>query len=264
MDQKQAARSVLIEIVNILGAFRDEIVIVGGWVPDLKYPDKHHIGSLDVDLAISPTASRSDAYSSILARLSRQDYTHKANPTRFYRCVPGVSDPIKVDLITGQYVLDQRTDAVHVDGLSLNALRGVDLAFEAREEIRIDGTMPDGTSNTARAWIVRPEAFILIKAFALAERAKEKDAYDIAFVIHHYDPSLATLAACLAPMIGGGLGSEAYGILAEKFATYESVGPVWAARVAEENGLDRERAQRAAFEDAQELFAYVPMRYGRD
>lgn len=35
MDQKEAARAVLIEVVNILGAFKDDIVIVGGWVRPL-------------------------------------------------------------------------------------------------------------------------------------------------------------------------------------------------------------------------------------
>ena len=31
MDQEEAARAVLIEVVNILGDFKDDIVIVGGW-----------------------------------------------------------------------------------------------------------------------------------------------------------------------------------------------------------------------------------------
>ena len=54
MNAQEAARSVLIEVVNILGAFKKDIVIVGGWVPDLTYPNKKHVGSLDVDLAIGP------------------------------------------------------------------------------------------------------------------------------------------------------------------------------------------------------------------
>ena len=45
MDQNEAVRAVLIEVVNILGAFKDDMVIVGGWVPDLKYPGKNHVGT---------------------------------------------------------------------------------------------------------------------------------------------------------------------------------------------------------------------------
>ncbi|MBZ5623705.1 MAG: hypothetical protein LAQ69_34150 [Acidobacteriia bacterium] len=32
-DQVEAARSVLLELVHLLGEYRDDIVVVGGWVP---------------------------------------------------------------------------------------------------------------------------------------------------------------------------------------------------------------------------------------
>jgi len=257
MDQAEAARAVLIEVVNILGAFKDDIVIVGGWVPDLKYPGKNHIGSLDVDLAIGPGAVGENAYSTILGRLIDGGYSHKSNPTRFFRSVDGTEDPIKVDLISGEYINDEKAQAIQVNELSLNGLRGIDLAFEVYEEIQIEGKMPDGEHNIVRARIVRPEAFILIKSFALAERMKQKDAYDIAFILHNYEPTIKELADHIAPLVTEGLGAEAYQILRDKFATLDSVGPSWAASVAEENGQDREQAQQAAFQDAQELFDEV-------
>lgn len=257
MDQKEAARAVLIEVVNILGAFKDDIVIVGGWVPDLKYPGKNHVGSLDVDLAIGPGAVGQDAYTTILGRLKENNYTHKNSPTRFYRAVPGATEPVKVDLISGEYAGDEKAAAIQVDELGLNALRGIDLAFEVCEEITIEGTMPDGAHNIVRARIVRPEAFILIKAFALAERAKEKDAYDIAFVLHNYTPDVETLADRIGPMLANGLARGAYEILKEKFALLNSVGPTWAADVVTEQGGNFEQSQRSAFEYAQALFLAV-------
>jgi len=260
MDQQIAARAVLIEVVNILGAFKNDLVIVGGWVPDLMYPGKNHVGSLDVDLAVGPGAVGLDAYSTILGRLKENSYSQAIAPTRFYRTVPGAAQPVKVDLICGEYENGEKAAAIQVDELRLSALRGIDLAFEACEEITIEGDMPDGAHNTVRARIVRPEAFVLIKAFALAERAKEKDAYDIAFVLHNYVPSLAALAAALAPLIADGLGAEAYQALTEKFAKIESVGPSWAAKIAEENGQDLEQAQQAAFRDAHDLFEEVRRR----
>ena len=63
-DPTSASRAVLIEVMNVLGVFRDKIVLVGGWVPDLLYPNSGHIGSLDVDLAISQTAIGANAYES--------------------------------------------------------------------------------------------------------------------------------------------------------------------------------------------------------
>ena len=109
MDREQAARAVLIEVVNILNAFKDHVVIIGGWVPDLKYPHKNHVGSLDVDLAIGPGAVGQDAYTTILGRLKESGYSHFTGPTRFQRCVPGVDAPIKVDLVSGEYVNDNKS-----------------------------------------------------------------------------------------------------------------------------------------------------------
>ena len=37
-DATSASRAVLIEVMNVLGAFRDDIVLVGGGVPELLYP----------------------------------------------------------------------------------------------------------------------------------------------------------------------------------------------------------------------------------
>lgn len=35
-DQVEAARSVRLELVRVLGEYRDDIVVVGGWVPQLQ------------------------------------------------------------------------------------------------------------------------------------------------------------------------------------------------------------------------------------
>ncbi len=68
-DPTSASRAVLIEVMNVLGAFRDDIVLVGGWVPELLYPNRGHIGSLDVDLAISRSALGDNVYQTILKRM---------------------------------------------------------------------------------------------------------------------------------------------------------------------------------------------------
>ena len=47
----QAVRNALIELVQILGEFRDHIVVVGGSVPGLLLRDaaEPHIGTLDIE-----------------------------------------------------------------------------------------------------------------------------------------------------------------------------------------------------------------------
>jgi hypothetical protein len=123
-----ASRAVLIEVANTLGAFRQDFVIVGGWVPELLYPGRGHIGSLDVDLAISPSARTGNAYTAILKRMLDAGYSHHTSPTRFVKTVNGVSEPVTVDLITGEYQGAERARSIQVDALQINTLRGVDSA----------------------------------------------------------------------------------------------------------------------------------------
>lgn len=252
-----ASRAVLIEVANAIGTYRQDFVIIGGWVPELLYPDNGHMGSIDVDLAVSGTVKSENAYSTILQRLVQAGYSHKTSPTRFLKQVAGVEEPVKVDLVGGQYHNGQMVDSLQIGELQINTLRGVDLAFQAADEIEVSGQMPDGSRNTVRVRVVRAEAFSLIKAFALSERAKDKDAYDIAFVLRNFRPSVEALATPLRLLISDGLGQEGYAILMTKFQSVDAVGPVAAARVAREQGEDYDQAQRAAFEYAQALFEAV-------
>jgi hypothetical protein len=166
MKETEAARAALLEVLHALGAMRDELVIVGGWVPDLLYPSSNHMGSFDADLAVSPKAIVRDAYSSIRERLTQAGYTMLESPTRFFKHLPGLASPVKIDLITGLYVLQLRQESIVVDEIRINALRGIDLAFEASETVTVAGSMPDGSANQVTARLVAPEAYILIKELA--------------------------------------------------------------------------------------------------
>ena len=66
-DAVEAARSVLIELTHILGAYRYDVVLVGGWVPELLLPEsqERHVGSIDVDLALNHKGLTEAAYSKI-------------------------------------------------------------------------------------------------------------------------------------------------------------------------------------------------------
>ena len=87
----EAAKSVLIELVQVLGEFRDHMVVVGGWVPVLLLRDAKdpHVGTLDIDLALDFRNILEASYQTLLAALTSRGYRQDAQqPFRFFRDVP--------------------------------------------------------------------------------------------------------------------------------------------------------------------------------
>ncbi|MEX1042127.1 MAG: nucleotidyl transferase AbiEii/AbiGii toxin family protein [Pirellulaceae bacterium] len=254
----EASRQVLLEVWNVLGAFHNDLVLVGGWVPDLWYPRQGHVGSLDVDIAVSLDAIQGSAYLSIHQRLLDAGYRQSEGTARFGKEVH--SREIAVDLVSGQYQAGGKSRTIRINTLQINTLRGLDLAFESYRVMELSGRMPDGSRNTVPLQIVSPAAFLLIKAFALRERRKPKDSYDIAFVLAHHQPSLADLAEQIVPLLSGNLAREGYNILREKFATRDSIGPMDAALIGTEMVDDPVLLREAAWRDAQSLFREIDQR----
>jgi len=73
-EQVEAAHSVLLELVHLLGEYRNDIVVVGGWVPQFILPPgtTGHVGSIDVDLALNHRNLREAGYATIQTLLSRR------------------------------------------------------------------------------------------------------------------------------------------------------------------------------------------------
>jgi hypothetical protein len=69
--QVAAARRVLVDAGQVLASFREAIVVVGGWVPDLLLPnsESEHIGSVDVDLALDAAKLGDGQYAELLKLL---------------------------------------------------------------------------------------------------------------------------------------------------------------------------------------------------
>ena len=69
--QTEAARRVLVDVGQVLAAFQDCLVLVGGWVPDLLLPDadEPHVGSVDVDLALDAEKLQDGRYAELIGLL---------------------------------------------------------------------------------------------------------------------------------------------------------------------------------------------------
>jgi hypothetical protein len=67
--------------------------------------------------------------------------------------------------------------------------------------------------------------FLVMKGMALADRLKEKDAWDIYFCLKNFPGGLDALVKAFAPHIGNGLVQEGLKKIWEKFRSVDHMGP---------------------------------------
>ncbi len=254
----RAARSVLVELVHLLGEYWKNIVLVGGWVPDLLLTRKEspHIGSIDVDLALNHLELRDEGYKSIQSLLVERGYVQGKQPFIFHRklMVEGNEITVQVDLLSGEY---QGTGEGHrhqrIQGGLARKTRGCDLVFDNPVVVTIEGELPGGARDTVKVRVASIVPFLVMKGMALDERLKEKDAWDIYYCIQNYPGGLDYLIEEFRPHLEHGLVREGLDKIAKHFASEKHVGPGFVADF-EEIADPEERAIR-------ERDAYEKVRY---
>ena len=175
----EAARSVLLELIRILGEYQDDIVVVGGWVPELSLDQtkQKHVGSIDVDLAINHQSITEDGYKTILEYLTNHGYSQGKQPFIFHRRVV-IGDQeivVQVDFLAGEYSgtgWKHRTQKVQ--DMHPRKTRGVDLAFQDPEIIKIRGVLPNGGEDAAIIQVASIATFIINESLCHARAIKRK------------------------------------------------------------------------------------------
>ncbi|UCF60133.1 MAG: hypothetical protein JSV37_10225 [Anaerolineaceae bacterium] len=250
-----AARQVLIELVHALGDYREEMIIIGGWVPELLYSDESdpHIGSIDVDLALDHNALEDRRYAAIeKILLERNYYRNDGYPFSYFRDVEigGHTVTVRVDLMAGQYGgtgKNRRTQKAA--DVRARKARGCDLAFDLHSIVEISGELPGGAKDTVRVKVASVVPFLVMKGMALTDRMKEKDAYDIYYVVRYFPGGIDVLVKEIRPYAGYGLVVEGLGKIREAFLSPDHVGPAHvAAFLGTASQDERDRIRRDAFE----------------
>jgi len=246
----------MLELARILGEYQENVVIVGGWVPELLVPEQGHVGSTDVDLALDHEALSDPGYTTILEHLEAHGYEQSGEqPFIFERevDVEGEAISVQVDLMSGEYGgTGQSHRTQEVQDVRARKARGCDLAFQFNEEVELEDELPDGGIDQAAVRVASLPAFFVMKAMALEGRVKEKDAWDLWFCLRHYPGAPESIAKMIGAHAEHGLVQEALSHLDDKFASPDHVGPI---HVADFDRIDddeaRERRKRDAYERVQ-------------
>jgi hypothetical protein len=128
----QAVKSVLLEIGQILGSYKGKFVVVGGLIPWLLQNDEDmpHVGSLDIDLGLDPSALADGEYASLIKLLKGQGYRQRNDlnpelkPFQLVRELPQEdgSSPIEVvvDFLMQRNVKVAKNDPPSTEQISLS------------------------------------------------------------------------------------------------------------------------------------------------
>lgn len=251
-----AAHSVLIELMNLLGEYRENIVLIGGWVPDvlLSKEDEPHVGSIDVDLALDHKKIKDEGYRTIRELLLNRGYEEGDQPFVFERTVDvkGKEVVVEVDFLVGEYEgtgKKHRHQKIEEQGMRPRKARGCDIVFEEPEEEIIEGQLPGGGKDSVKVRVASIVPFLVMKGMAMEGRLKEKDPWDVYYCIKNYPGGVDALVQEFEPYIKHGLVKEGLEKIANKFASVEHVGPKSVADFEElTDPEEREIRERDAFE----------------
>lgn len=228
-----AVKSVLVEIGQVLGGFRSKFVVVGGVVPLLLLDaeDMPHIGTVDVDLNLDPEALGGGEYAELVGALIEQGYAQDERRAKFQlvrKVQPedsGKPISVVIDFLMPREACIEKNRAPLISDFAVQRADGAKLALRFFEMVDINGPMPEGGINSVRLAVASIPAFLVMKGFALGNRLKTKDAYDIYYCIRNYPGGFGVLAEACRPLLEHEDARSSHATINEKFETADSFGP---------------------------------------
>ncbi len=219
-----AVKSVLVEIGQILGSYRGKFAVIGGAVPWLLLgeADMPHIGTLDVDLSLDAEALGDGEYAQLVESLLRQGYHRREHLPRFQlvRTVSardgGADIDVLVDFLMPRDATIARNAPPLVANFAVQRADGADL---------IDGDMPGGGGNRVQIAVASIPALLAMKGYAIANRHKQKDAYDIYYSIRNFPDGIDALVAATRPLLDFETARTGYLHISGKFRRLDDFGP---------------------------------------
>ena len=235
-EQLGLVRSTCLYIATKLGDLLDEIVVVGGLVPDLLIDKadlpsglEPHAGTMDLDMGVALAMLNHERYRELSMRLRDAGFKPDLNVHGRMRLQTWTGRPayhVSVDfLIPPTADSDQGGRLLHIESdLAAVVTPGVELAFQGRRQLELSGRTPSGASATRTIPVCNPGAFTVLKALAFGNRAENKDAYDLFYVWSGVGiPEVVKSLTALQP---SGYIDDALEVVARDFCNHDGLGPL--------------------------------------
>jgi hypothetical protein len=261
----RVAYSALLEVAASLQAYRESMVLIGGWVPYLllqghqgKDSVFRHVGSIDSDWVVDPDKVGSREYETIVGALKKRGFREDVNMR--YRLVKDARVPdgpepleIAVDLLTAVPPRGRGSSRRHREiqpDLPARVTPGAEVALAHFATLELEGELLTGGRLELPVQVADVVGSIGTKGLALGRRFEEKDNYDIYALIANYGDGPAEVASAVKPFLGEPTLRSSLAKIREWFRGVDAAGPIAVAdffpNVA---GGARDRLVRTAFEN---------------
>lgn len=253
-----AVKAVLIEMGQILGAFKGKFAIVGGAVPWLLLgnEDMPHVGTLDLDVGLDAEALGDGEYATLIDALRGHGYEQRKELRRFQlmREVASTDGGAPIDVIV-DFLMPRDAEIVKnvpplISDFAVQRADGADLALRFYQLVAIAGPMPDGGTNRVEVAVCSIPALLAMKGHAIQGRYKQKDAYDIYYCIRNYPGGPEALADACRPLLEHESGKAGFGYIADKFDSVDGFGPTCVRKFVEETKVLGDRNPEQWQQDA--------------
>lgn len=175
-----AVKAVLIEMGQILGAFKGKFAIVGGAVPWLLLgnEDMPHVGTLDVDVGLDAETLGDGEYATLIDALRGHGYEQRKELRRFQlvREVAATDGGAPIDVIV-DFLMPRDAELVKnvpplISDFAVQRADGTDLALRFYQLVAIAGPMPEGGTNRVEVAVCSIPALLAMKGYAVQGRYK--------------------------------------------------------------------------------------------
>ena len=271
VEEIEACVIVMRELFLYLKPYRDQIVLIGGWVPyflieKYRYPGEYdqHVGSLDIDVALDAFSIPETAYKSILEILREREFYHKKDalssdiPASFLKKVVfenGKEIEVRIDFLAPEYGGTPKTRRHQIiQEILARKGRGTDIVFNHADVIHLSGPISNGANIELDIKVADVTACFVMKGIALGERTNEKDAYDLYMLARYYKEGPKSVLSELMKLRNHGLMKEALKNIQEHFKDIKSLGPV---SIAKFMGITEREEHDRITRDAFELLQFI-------
>jgi hypothetical protein len=235
----ERVHSLCLTVATLLGdeVCTNDIVVVGGVVPSLLFaglesdPDLGaHVGTHDLDLALDIAILDERRYEAIRDLLIRGGFENdtKEDGTIVRQRWRSITTGAEVDFLI---TLDPPSGggAGRLQNLThdLAAIKmlGLDLAFAHKLMLPLEGHDLDGRRVARNLPVCRGEILVVLKSLAMGGRDKNKDAYDLFYVLQHLHGGVASAGTWLGGLSDHPALTRMASNLERDFRTIDDRGP---------------------------------------